>query len=125
MSDILDLDAIVPPVKEIKLKGKIIKCYPLTIRQLIKLAKLEKELMQVKSEDEIIPLIKNALKPFIPEIKNNDLDFTIDQLKEIIRFAQSASVPEKATEAKEYQPKKKDNLAEQSPSSPTSTQPTK
>jgi hypothetical protein len=124
LTDILDLDALVPPVKEIKIKGKLIKCYPLTIRQLVTLAKLENKLINVKTEDEIIPLIKEALKPFIPEIENDEIDFTIQQLREIVRFAQSASIPQEATQAKEFDPKKKDDLAKESPTSSTPTQPT-
>jgi len=124
LTDILDLDALVPPVKEIKIKGKLIKCYPLTIRQLVTLAKLENKLINVKTEDEIIPLIKEALKPFIPEIENDEIDFTIQQLREIVRFAQSASIPQEATQAKEFDPKKKDDLAKESQTSSTPTQPT-
>lgn len=113
MSDILDLDALVPPSRYIKLNGKQYECKPLTIRQLVEIAHIEKKLAEITSEDEIIPIIREALKPFIPAIENEEVDFTIPQFRAIIQFAQTSAIPEKATEAREYDPKKKVASAEE------------
>lgn len=106
MPDILDLQALVPEPKKIKLhNGKLIDCFPLTIRQLVKVAKLEKQLTEVQTEDEIIELMVDALGPFIPAIKDDpEVDFTIAELWKIVRFAQDISVQEVSKETKEYAP---------------------
>lgn len=93
-NDILDLDALVPPSRKIKLNNKLYDVKPLTIKQLIILAKLEQRLTQVQNEDEIMPEIKKALSPVIPDIDDENIDFTPAQMKAIIRFAQQISVEE-------------------------------
>lgn len=122
MVDTLDLDALLPEPKKIVLHGKSLDVLPLTIGQLIILAKLEAKLMSAKQPDDFKTLVLDALKPVIPEL--NDVNFTIDQLKAIQQFVQKASLPETKT-AKEFEPKKKVDSAEASPTSPTSTPPTK
>lgn len=107
MSDILDLDALAPQPRTIKFNGKTYKCYPLTIGQLVGIARLEEKLTKIKSLDEIEGLVKEALVPFIPELKDENLDFTIDQMRAIIEFAQVSQVPQEAEQAKQFTPKKK------------------
>lgn len=123
MSDILDLDALAPPDKQIKVRGKMLICKPLTIRNLISVVKLEDELKGIEKVDDILPLIKSRLSPFIPQIETDDtLDFTILEIRRIILFAQSISIPEPTGPVKEYvDPKKKVSSPEESLTSSVST----
>jgi len=121
MVDILDLDALLPEPTKIKLHGKLFDCLPLTIEQLIILAKLEENLKTIKKPEDIRPLIFNALKPIIPGLEN--LNFTINQLFEIAKFAQKASLPPENKTIKDFDVKKKINSVEESPISSDSTQP--
>ena len=122
MVDTLDLDALVPEPKKIKLNGKFFDVLPLTIKQLINLAKLEQKLINIKNEDEVKPLILETLKPIIPEL--NDVDFTYLQLMALLKFAQASSLPKENKAAEDYSPKKKIDSAKESPTSSTSTPPT-
>ena len=110
IKDILDLDALIPRSKYIKIHGKEIECFPLTLGQLIKVARLEYDLSKLSDPDEIEQKIKDALSPFIPAIKEDlELNFTLEQLAAIAKFAQEGIVPENAEMAKEYTTKKKVN----------------
>jgi hypothetical protein len=122
MVDTLDLDALLPESKKLILKGKSYEVLPLTIEQLIIFAKLEEKLKKVKVADEIKSIIFDALKPVIPELEN--LNFTINQLLKIVEFAQSSSLPAENKTVKDYDPKKKINSAEESPTSSASIPPT-
>lgn len=118
-----DLDKLVPPPRKIKINGKIIECYPLSVTQLITVAKLQERLMEVKTEDEIMPLIRQALGPVIPALNDEDFVLHFTQMNRLIAFAQEISTALPKNENKEYtDPKKKENLAEESPSSSGSTQ---
>lgn len=101
--DILDLDSIKPNPKKIKIHGKIIECYPLTVSQLVSIARLQHDLVKITNPEEILPHIKSVLIPFIPALKDDEsLDFTLTQLIEIIKFAQIDAVPKQVTSAKDY-----------------------
>jgi hypothetical protein len=121
MSETLDLDALLPPTKQLKIQGRVFDCKPLTVGQLIKVAQLEQDLMKVTNESEILPLIENALTPFIPEYKKAGLDLRIDQIREIVKFALKQTMPSEAKEAKNYSAEKKIDSAKVSPTSSTST----
>lgn len=109
MPDILDLDALAPQPRTIKFNGKNYKCLPLTIGQLVGIARLEERLTKIESLDEIEEIVKEALVPFIPELKDLKLDFTIEQMRAIIEFAQTSQVPQEAKQAQEFTPAKKND----------------
>lgn len=117
MNDILDLDALLPPDRQVKINKKLYTVKPLTIAQLITVTKLNTRLSQVKSEDEIYPLIKEGLSPFIPEFAQDDniLNVTVEQLKALLEFVQRVSTPDEADTTKQYSdPKKKVSSPEES-----------
>jgi len=122
--DILDLDALVPPDKQIKVRGKLLTCKPLTIKQMIEVVRLEDRLKEATTPDDILPIIRKTLSPFIPELETDDtIDFTIVELKQIIKFAQEVSIPDVRDETvKQYDHKKKAVSQEESPTSSTSSQ---
>lgn len=126
MSDILDLDALMPPSRQVKINGKLYECKPLTIRQLINVTRLEQELTKIETAEEIMPIIKKAFTPFMPQIaEDENIDFTVSQMKELIKFAQTISTAEPESEAKKYDdPKKKIPSVEESPTSSASTKAT-
>lgn len=124
MIDTLDLDALSPINKAIKLNGVSYECNPITIQQLINLGRLEENLSKINSLDEIMPMVLEAISPFIPSFKTEKIDITIQQLRAIIVFAQKSSVPDLASEAKQYAPKKKDDSVKESQDSVVSTPPT-
>lgn len=125
MSDILDLDALVPPTKQLKIQGRVFNCNPLTVGQLIKIVKLQDNLAKVTTEDEVRKIIDEVMNMFIQGYDKADIDLRVDQIKEIIDFAMKQSVPEEAREAKDFTPEKKVSSVKESPTSSTSTPATK
>lgn len=121
--DILDLDALVPSSKHIKINGELHEVKPLTVQQLIKVVKLEDKLLNITNEEEILPLIKEALGPICPAIMEDKFEFTIPQLKAIMAFAQktSANLDQEPETQKYEDPKKKDTLVKDSLTSSDST----
>lgn len=125
--EILDLDALLPPPRKIRLQGKILEVKPLTIRQLIYIVKLEQRLAEVNNEDELMEEVRKALVPFIPALAEDEtIDFTAGQMRELIKFAQKISVEvADDKETKVYaEPKKKVDSQEGLPTSSDSTPPT-
>ena len=126
MSDLLDLDALAPLPRTIKFQGKTYKCLPLTISQLVNIARLEDRLEKIKSLDEIETIVRDTLTPFLPDLeKEEKIPFSIEQMRAIIKFAQESQVPAEAPNAKTYAPKKKESSPKESPDSVDSTQDTK
>jgi hypothetical protein len=90
----LDLDALAPQVKKVKIGGKILDCYPPKVLQLVEIAQVWDKIQtgEVQSS-EALPAIKKVLEPIIPAIKKDKtIDFTYPQLVALIKFAQSAAV---------------------------------
>lgn len=115
MVDTLDLDALLPEPRKLKFLNKMYEVLPVTIEQLITLAKLEKRLVDIKNEDEIKPLILEALQPIIPGLES--VKFTFNQLKSLMAFVQQPVLPSENKTEKEYNPKKKIDSVEVSPTS--------
>src|SRR3972149_7813968 len=126
-ADILDLDNVVIPSKYIKIGKDYFEVNPATVLDFVKVAKLERKLLNIESEDDVIPTIKEALGSLVPAIAEDQIQFTIPQLKEIIKFVMKVSVPplENPAEKRQYDdPKKKVVSPEELPTSATSTPPT-
>lgn len=123
MPETLDLDALAPEPRQIKVRGKTYLCTPLTIQQIIELSHLEERFGELTTLEEIAELIKNTLGTFMPAIKEEKtIDFTIDEMWKIVNFAKSFSIPSQreSESAKVYDHKKKLASQEDSPSSSTS-----
>lgn len=126
MTDLYDLDSLMPPSKKIKINGKILEIKPAKIKEYIKIVKLESRLNNTDDPDQVQKVIVETLAPVIPGIVGDDVDFTVGQIRELIKIAIEISVPQQAETSKEYQdPKKKIASPVESPTSSTSTQPTK
>lgn len=93
MSDVLDLDALLPEPKKIKINGKLIDCYPPKVKHLISMQRVFARIQNAQDTDEAEKLIEDVLAPIIPAIREDDtIDFTLDQLKALLQFAQNAAL---------------------------------
>lgn len=115
MSDILDLDALAPQAKKIKINGKVIDCNPPTIKQLLNLQRTVNEIQQSNvSADEAMSRLEDALSRIIPSLATDkDIDFTLGQFYALIEFLQKDAIPQSATKAQAYPVQKKTNSVEQ------------
>lgn len=84
MSDVLDLDALMPESKTIILGGNKIKVQPPKLKTVFALQKTFIMLQDGKPEagEKII----EALSSIVPDIKNDDVDLTVEQLQALIQF---------------------------------------
>lgn len=122
MSRTLDLDGIAPVSDYIVVDEKKYEVKPLKVDELLEVFRLEESIKSAGTVDEIREKIKTVLGPAIPEMFSQDkIPVTLAQLKKIIAFVSSVNVPESATEAKEYDPKKKADSVKESPTSSDST----
>lgn len=131
MSDnnLLDLDALMPPSRYVKLQGKTLEVKPLTVRQLIVVSQLNEKIIKATHPDDIMPMIKKALGPVIPQIlKDDTIDFTIQQFLTLLEFSQKSQGPNAnsmaAKEDRQYSDKKKLDSPSQSQDSSDSTEAT-
>lgn len=114
MSEILDLDALLPEPKKVKLSGKILDVYPPTVRQLLRLQRIGQSISdQSLSGEEAEKGMMEALSTIIPALKDDDtIDINLDQMLALIDFLQKSSVP-KNEAAKEFAVEKKTESSEQ------------
>jgi hypothetical protein len=105
--NLLDLDVLTPEPKTVKIGGKIYKCYPPTLRQLIKIATL-KDLDTTEPEN-IEKKVLDVLSTIIPGIENDEVELNILQLHALIDFVNDMASPEKLEKAKAYSVEKKIN----------------
>lgn len=119
----LDLDAIAPQPRKIKLGGRILTCYPLNVYQLINVIRLQDKFVTSITAGEMEKAIRDAFEPLIPELKTDKtITFHMNQMRRLIQFAQEISVPEPDEDKTKYEdPKKKVALAKESPDSSGST----
>src|SRR5688500_7302309 len=96
---ILDLDALAPQPKKVKLGGKLLDVNPLTTEQLFKLIKSLSSI-QTGKPDEEIEKVKDVLKEVIPEF--GSVNLYVPQLMKLIEFmVTDAGLPKgEAIEAK-------------------------
>lgn len=109
MSELLDLDALLPEPKKIKINGKIIECHPPTIRQLLAIQKAADASTGANVDpQEAVERLEEALSAIVPAIKEDkSIDFTLNQFYSLIKFLQEDAIPDAAKEAKSYPVQKK------------------
>lgn len=124
----LDLDALDPKPKQVKLGGKLFEVYPPKLGAIIALTRLMKELQDVGEDTEkalvAIESIRKAVEPIIPGLKDEThLDLSIDQVSALLEFVFKMATPPEAQELekKGIEPgsteKKSSDIAESSPTS--------
>lgn len=99
----LDLDALAPQVKKIKINGKIVDCYPPKVLQLVEIAQTWDKIQRGEVDVmEAVPAIKKVLMPMIPAIKDDpSIDLSYPQLVALIKFAQEVAIQEAPKEVQE------------------------
>lgn len=128
MSDVVDLDKLVPEPKKIKLNGKIIDLYPGKLKTIIRLQRAFTALQ--KGDTEKIDDVINTLSEIVPALKDDDMDIPLSTLQTLVQLAYETSMPrnnENSQEAKmtvDTEKKTEEALKEPSPTSSENTQPT-
>jgi|SRR3990172_833956 len=100
MAEVLNLDKLVPEPIEIELYGQLIKVFPGRLRALIKAQRALLSLRDAGTDpDNQVSLMEelvDSVARFVPDIIEKDLDFTMEQLAELINIAYKASQPVEA-----------------------------
>lgn len=111
MTEIIDLDKLLPEPKKIKISGKVLMLYPGKIKTLIKIQKAFAGFKEASTEEQsgLLESVVDTLVKIIPDIKNDDVDIGIEQLPEIINIAYQSSIP------KDLNLAKKNKMATDSP----------
>lgn len=126
----LDLDALAPEVKKVKLGGNIIDVYPPRFKNLVALMKLVNQIREVGNDEsktlELIEALRSSLIPMIPALKDENVDLTIEQLQVLLEFVMQVSTPKDQAELESQGysigeiSKKKEEAPNSSESQPTS-----
>ena len=104
MSDILDLDALAPEPRTIKLGGKEIQVQPPRTRHVLRLGFLGQKMqdldsMSVEESDELIEKLEAEIKQCIPEIEKHTLNAS--QLMQLLSIIVDMGMPNQAEVLKE------------------------
>lgn len=93
--DVIDLDKLLPEPKEVKISGKIVKVYPGKLKVLIKIQKAFSAFKGAEPEKqgELMDNLISALSVIMPDLKNEDIDISIEQLPALVNLAYESSLP--------------------------------
>jgi adenylosuccinate synthase len=94
MSDILDLDAILPEPRQVKLNGKTYTILPAKLKDFIAIQKLFLSFQDVGDPTKQVSAIEEitkVLKPIIPNVE--EMDVTFEQLLAILQFSYNTAAP--------------------------------
>ena len=111
----LDLDAIQPEPKKVKLCGKAIDVHPPKFKSIVKLLTLTAELRDLKNDEKGVRLFeefKEALLPIVPALKDDDMDISLVQLNRLLEFVFALASPEEMKEAEKKIPKEQEEPKE-------------
>lgn len=97
----LDLDALEPDSRYVKISGREIEVRPPKMGVLTALLKLTKRFEVIDQTDqkavgEALDDIKTALLPIVPNIKDPDIDFSLAQLMGLFEFIMDMAKPPEA-----------------------------
>jgi hypothetical protein len=99
----LDLDALAPESKKVKLGGKIIDVHPPKFKNLVSLMKTVAILQKAGNDQEAslnaIQTLKTSLLPMIPALGDEDMDLTIEQMNTLLQFVMAIATPDDKLEA--------------------------
>lgn len=94
----LDLDALAPEKKTVRLNGESIQVSPPKFKNLISLLKVISKFKSIPQEDsdkqlEAIDELQRQLYPIVPRLKDEDFDIDINQIWGLINFVFSIAQP--------------------------------
>lgn len=88
MAKLLDLDAIKPSEKSIKLKGKKYALNPMSLGLFVLIQQLQEQDITARSPMEQAKAYADVVEKFIPGLPRDQIDaLSIDQLQQIFAFA--------------------------------------
>lgn len=128
MSEILNLDALNPQPKKVKLNGKIIECYPPKVLELIELQQIFASMKGISEIDELDNVAKKfraKLSKTIPDLEKENIDLSLDQMITLYQYLQNVPTQQVSDNLlQEDNPSKKnpEELNSQEPS-PTLSEP--
>jgi hypothetical protein len=95
MTEIIDLDKLLPEPRMVRICGKEVTLYPGKLKALIKLQKTFSSFKNAdqSGQSELLDTLIDTLEPIIPDIKRDDIDLTIDQIPAVVTLAYENSVP--------------------------------
>ncbi|OCQ54119.1 hypothetical protein Ppb6_00669 [Photorhabdus australis subsp. thailandensis] len=88
MTKLLDLDAILPPVKSVKFGGKEFPIVNMTVGLFVRIKQMEGQDLATKSPAEQVVMYAEMVKQLLPSIDDEILGrMTVEQLQQIFNFA--------------------------------------
>ena len=97
MADVINLDKLLPEPKEVEISGRIVKVYPGKLKVLIKIQKAFTAFKGAVPEKqvELMEGLIEVLSKIMPNLKDEDMDISIEQLPALVNIAYESSLPEK------------------------------
>lgn len=89
----LDLDAIQPEAKNVKINGQIVKVYPPKFKSIIALMKLSSQINDNSDLNQLEKDLTEALIPIMPALAEPDMDLSMEQLMKLLDFVMLISTP--------------------------------
>ena len=92
----LDLDALQPEAKKVKINGRIVDIYPPKFKSIIALMKISSGLQETTNSEDLSILeeeLTKALIPIMPELAEPDMDLSMEQLMKLLDFVMLISTP--------------------------------
>lgn len=99
MSEVdLDLDALAPDTKKVKLNGRVIEVAPPKFKTLLEILKLADKFGKGQELDQnetvkALESLRNALVPIVPALSEDDFDLSLVQMMTLIEFVVSMTSP--------------------------------
>ena len=95
----LDLDALAPESKKVKLNGRIIEVNPPKFKNLVALMKLANTMGEGNGGQtiETVDMLRQSLIPLIPALGEEDFDLTMEQLNTLLQFVMTIATPQDQT----------------------------
>ena len=93
MADVINLDKLLPEPKEVEISGRIVKVYPGKLKVLIKIQKAFTAFKGAVPEKqvELMEGLIEVLSKIMPNLKDEDMDISIEQLPALVNMAYESS----------------------------------
>ena len=92
MSEVINLDEMLPKPKKLKIGGVTYKMNPLLVSQFLNVASLERDLMGIDDPKEVIEKINEVLSPILEGFTAEGV--SMEQLKALVTYLLNGSIPE-------------------------------
>jgi hypothetical protein len=91
----LDLDALEPEAKKVKLNGRIVEVYAPKFKTILTIMKMSQGLTADGDSDQsqIIIDLRTALLPVMPALADEDMDLSMEQLMSLLNFVMTIATP--------------------------------